>query len=591
MKRIVTHKTNYSPYSWRAKALWIFILVLGAVIILRLFWLQVVKTGDYQLLASRQHDIYQDLPPDRGIIYTQNTRLPADADNRLFPLASNQTFYLVYAQPFAVENAEETVKQINTVLSLPQEVLDRIKKQITRPDTSYAPLVHRVTEEKIAQLELLKLPGIKWQKESLRYYPEGIIGSNVVGFVGWVGDVLQGQYGVEGKFDKELKGEAGYSRSERDATGQMIGIGEQDYKKPVNGADIILTIDNSIEAFACQKLDEGVKKYDASGGAVVILNPKTGAIIAMCGNPNFDPNAYNEATDARAYTNPAIFDAYEPGSVFKPITMAAAMDQEKITPDTTYEDTGEVKIANFTIRNSDLKGHGTTSMTDVLKLSLNTGAIFAMRQIGGDVFRSYLEKFGFGQLTGVELNTEMPGTIASLKQKGEIYPATASFGQGIMVTPLQLAAAYTVLANGGQYAKPHIIDEVHDPIRGVYKIQPELHQVVSPRAATLVAGMMVQVVQEGFGKRAGVPGYYFAGKTGTAQIANVNQGGYGDKTMHTFAGFGPVSDPQFVMVVRLDNPTASRFAESTATPIFGDIAKFIVNYYGLKPDNPAGLGK
>jgi cell division protein FtsI (penicillin-binding protein 3)/stage V sporulation protein D (sporulation-specific penicillin-binding protein) len=328
-----------------------------------------------------------------------------------------------------------------------------------------------------------------------------------------------------------------------------------------------------------------VKKYDADGGAVVIMNPKTGAILAMCGNPDYDPNAYNEVKDIRAYTNPAIFDPYEPGSVFKPLTMAAALDQEKVTPETTYEDKGEERIGGFTIKNSDLQAHGTTTMIDVLKKSLNLGAIFVMRQIGPEVFRQYMEKFGFGQLSGIQLDTEMPGTIDSLKQKGEIYAATASFGQGVMVTPLQLVQAFGALANDGVMMKPYIVDQLIDPTKKVTKNQPQVvRPVVSSRAANLDTGMMVEVVQEGYGKKAGVEGYYIAGKTGTAQVAEKGTGQYGSRTMHTFIGFGPVSDPLFVMVVRLDNPTSARFAESTSTPLFHDIAKFIFNYYQVKPD-------
>jgi cell division protein FtsI/penicillin-binding protein 2 len=584
MKRVLTKKPTFSLYAWRIKALWFFILLLGLVIIGRLFWLQVIKYQDYLHLAAVQHDVSQEILPERGIIYTQDTRVTS-GEPKLFPVANNQTFYLIYGQPYAVVNPEETAKQMNSVLDLPEEVVKKIIEQISKFNDPYEPLVHRVTEEKIAKIKDLNLPGIKWEKESLRYYPEKIIGSNVIGFVGWQNDKLVGQYGIEGYFDQQLAGQKGFLESERDATGRLISVGDQNYQPAVNGSDIILTIDNSIQAVACQKLDEGVKKYDADGGAVVIMNPKTGAILAMCGNPDYDPNAYNEVKDIRAYTNPAIFDPYEPGSVFKPLTMAAALDQEKVTPETTYEDKGEERIGGFTIKNSDLQAHGTTTMIDVLKKSLNLGAIFVMRQIGPEVFRQYMEKFGFGQLSGIQLDTEMPGTIDSLKQKGEIYAATASFGQGVMVTPLQLVQAFGALANDGVMMKPYIVDQLIDPTKKVTKNQPQVvRPVVSSRAANLDTGMMVEVVQEGYGKKAGVEGYYIAGKTGTAQVAEKGTGQYGSRTMHTFIGFGPVSDPLFVMVVRLDNPTSARFAESTSTPLFHDIAKFIFNYYQVKPD-------
>jgi len=584
-RRVVTKKPNYSLYPWRVKALWLFILVFGLIIIVRLFWLQVIKHRDYEHLASIQHDIYQELLPERGIIYTQDTRVAEDDEKKLFPLATNHNFYLVYAQTYAIIDPEKTVEKLNSVLDLPEDVVYRILEQVSKYNDPYEPLVHRVTEEKIEKLAELNLAGINWEKESLRYYPEKNIGSNLVGFVGWVDDELLGQYGVEGYFDEELKGKKGFMKSERDASGRLIGVGEQNYKKAVNGSDIILTIDNSIQAIVCQKLDEAVKHYDATGGTVIVTNPQTGAILAICGSPNYDPNAYNEVGDIRVYTNPAIFDAYEPGSIFKPITMAAAIDQEKLTPETIYEDAGEVKIGNHIIHNANSQVYGEQNMVGVLKESINSGAIFAMRQVGPDIFREYVEKFGFGQLTGIQLDKEVAGTIDSLRKRGEIYAATASFGQGIMVTPLQMITSYAAIANGGKLIKPYVIDQIIDPFGNRQKTEPEeIRQVISPRTATLLSGMMVQVVRDGHAHKAGVEGYYLAGKTGTAEVAERGTGEYGERTIHTFIGFGPVVDPVFVMLVRLDHPTAVRFSADSAAPVFGDIARFILNYYQVKPD-------
>ncbi|MBI5621906.1 penicillin-binding protein 2 [Candidatus Falkowbacteria bacterium] len=584
-RHFTTRKPDYSLHSWRVRFLWWVIVVLTAIVIVRLFWLQVVRHSDYQNLAALQHDIYQEVLPDRGIIYTQNTRLAEGAENKYFPVANNQRFYLIYGQTFAVEDAGKTAEQLNAVLDLPPDVLARIIEQLSKPNDPYEPLVHRVTEDKIAALSALALPGIKWEEETLRYYPDKNIGSNILGFVGWVNDTLVGQYGLEGYFNKELSGEKGFLRSERDATGRLIGVGEQNFKEALNGTDLYLTIDNSIQAFACQTLGDAVTKYDADGGAVIVTNPRTGAVLALCNNPDYDPNDYSAVENIRSYTIPAIFDAYEPGSVFKPLTLAAALEEGKITPETTYEDTGEVKIDGYSIKNSDLKGHGMVSMVDVLKLSLNTGAIFGMRQIGPAKFADYVRNFGFGELTGIQLDSEAAGNITPLKKNKEIYAATASFGQGITVTPLQMVNAYAAIANGGTLMKPYIVERTVDALGSEYRAVPqEIRRVVSERTATLISGMMVQVVEAGYGQRAKVPGYYIAGKTGTAQVAEPGSGVYGSRTMHTFVGFGPVSDPQFVMLVRLDHPTAARFAESTATPAWGQIAKFILNYYQIRPD-------
>ncbi|MFA5076126.1 MAG: penicillin-binding protein 2 [Patescibacteria group bacterium] len=583
--RMITRKI-YTDHPMRIRILWGGIFLFGLIIIGRLFWLQILHHRDYLELASQQHDIYQELLPDRGIIYTQDTRVQDKDNPKLFPVATNRDFYLIYGQTYAIDDPGATTERLNSVLALPQAVADRIQTQLAKYNDPYEPLAHRVTEEKIQKVAELNLAGIKWVKEKSRYYPENNIGSHVLGFVGFVDDKLVGQYGLEGYYNSQISGQAGFVKSERDASGSLIGVGEHDYASPENGSSLVLTIDDTVQTVLCQKLDEAVERYKAEGASVVVMDPKTGAILAMCGWPNFDPNDYGNVENIKYYNNPTVFAAYEPGSVFKPITMSIALDQGKVTPESTYEDTGEVKIGQYSIKNSDLLAHGTQTMTDVLKFSLNTGAIFAMRQAGPETFRDYVEKFGFGVLSGIPLEGESPGTIASLYKKGEIYPVTASFGQGIMVTPLQVATAFSALANGGKLMRPYIVDRVIDPSGIEIRTEPqEIRQVISPRTSVLISGMLVQVVQEGHAKRAAIPGYYVAGKTGTAQVANPSTGDYNSgKTIHTFGGFFPVSDPQLVVVARFDSPQTSQWAEGTAVPFFGEIGKFLASYYQIPPD-------
>ncbi|MBI5221449.1 MAG: penicillin-binding protein 2 [Candidatus Magasanikbacteria bacterium] len=295
------------------------------------------------------------------------------------------------------------------------------------------------------------------------------------------------------------------------------------------------------------------------------------------------PDSYNEVEDINYFNNPAIFYPYEPGSVFKPITMAAALDKEKVTPSATYEDTGEVKIGPYKIRNFDKKAHGIKTMTEVLELSLNTGAMFAAEQVGKEDFVKYVKNFGFGQLTGITLDTEVSGNISSLDKKGDIYYLNASFGQGITATPLQLATAFSALANGGKLIKPYIVSEIVKPDGTLVKTWPEvIRQVISPKTSNLISGMLVSVVEKGYDKKAKVPGYYLAGKTGTAQIAA--KGGYSGEVIHTFAGYGPVSNPRFVILLRLDKPQGVAFAADTLSPLFRQLANFLINYYQIPPD-------
>jgi cell division protein FtsI/penicillin-binding protein 2 len=261
--------------------------------------------------------------------------------------------------------------------------------------------------------------------------------------------------------------------------------------------------------------------------------------------------------------------------------MAAAIDTDKVLPDSTYIDEGFVKYGQFTIKNSDGKANGVPPMTQVLEKSLNTGAIYVEEKLGNDLFRQYVRNFGFGQKTGVELGMEAPGDISSLDKKGDIYSATASYGQGITATPLQIVSAFAAIANGGNLMKAYLVDEINKSDGAKIKTEPKIvRRVINERTATLTSGMLVSVVENGHGKRAGVPGYYVAGKTGTAQVHKSNGPGYEENiTIGSFVGFAPVEDPRFAMIVKIDHPRDVQWAESSAAPIFGEIAKFLLNYY------------
>ena len=307
----------------------------------------------------------------------------------------------------------------------------------------------------------------------------------------------------------------------------------------------------------------------------------------MCGAPDYNPNVYNEVDSIRIFNNPVLFNAYEPGSIFKPLTMAAAVDVGAVTPKTTYIDTGSVMVDGWhkPIGNAEGKVYGESDMTKVLEDSINTGMIFSMRAMGQETFVEYVKAFGFGKTTGIEIETEVPGTIDALDLGSEIYAATASFGQGITVTPLQIVMAYAALANGGVLKQPLIVDEIRHPDGLVEKrATKDIVQVIDPKSARTEAAMLVSVIEHGHGKKAAVPGYYIAGKTGTAQVARKDGIGYDqDNTIGSFAGFGPVENPRFAMVVRIDNPQGVVWAESTAAPLFGELAEFLLQYFEVPP--------
>jgi stage V sporulation protein D (sporulation-specific penicillin-binding protein) len=393
---------------------------------------------------------------------------------------------------------------------------------------------------------------------------------------------------LERYFEKDLAGQPGELVAEQDTSGALI-FGAKNTEQPaVDGSDLILTVDQTIQFQAQSVVKDMVTQNGADSGSIIVANPKTGAILAMANYPDFDPNQFGKVTDPGLFNNQAATGGYEPGSTFKAVTMAAALDAGKITPDTTYTDAGFVKVDNYTIKNAEPGARGIQTMTQALDFSLNTGAIFAENTLGNIDFLKYVNNFGFGKKTGIEL-PENAGDLSGLKGNITANYDTASFGQGISATPLQMLQAYGALANSGKMMKPYIVQSKISADGKAVNTQPqELRQVVSPQTAAAISAMLVDVVENGFGKKAAVPGYYLAGKTGTAQVPNKNgKPGYEpNDNIGSFIGYGPVDNPQFVMLVRVDHPRDVQFAESTAGPAWGKMAQFILNYLQIPPTRP-----
>lgn len=439
-----------------------------------------------------------------------------------------------------------------------------------------------------SDLEPVAYEGIDHIMKKYRYYPENEVGAHILGFVSSEDGRPMGNYGLEGFFNDELFGSRGEVKSELGAEKDIIIVNDRQYREPKDGSDLRLSIDRSIQFAACRKLKESMDKFKADKGTVLIMAPETGALLAMCSYPSYNPNEYGQVENMEVFNNPAVFEQYEPGSVFKTITMAAAINEGKISPSTIYNDKGKIMIEGWdkAIKNSDFssKGaHGWVDMDYVLSHSLNTGSIFAMKQIGAEKLADYVKDFGFGQKTGIELESESPGNIKKLL-RDRIRPveaATASYGQGITVTPLQLVSAYAAFANDGVLMKPYIVKEVIRNDKEPFETRPvRVRRVVSEKTADLILGMLANVVEEGHAAKAGVEGYYVGGKTGTAEVASEEKRGYSeDKSIHNFVGVAPISDPKFVMLTKINNPKVDGYSASTAAPLFGEIAEFILNYY------------
>ncbi|MCX6795680.1 MAG: penicillin-binding protein 2 [Candidatus Falkowbacteria bacterium] len=498
--------------------------------------------------------------------YLKHLDKPGDPYEPLVKKMSTEDLLKLYAAIYS--ESTSTPGLISTTSSVRAQDLDILHEQIVNTADNNRPL---------------DIKGLGYEFFKYRYYPEGDNAAHLAGFVDTDG---VGHYGLEGFFNSELTGTFGFLRAEKGVGRNMLIVNDQEYVKPEDGSDLVLTIDRNVEFAVCDQLKAAIEKYNATGGSVIVGDPKTGAIIAMCSYPAFDPNDYKSVEDIQYFNNPTIFSQYEPGSVMKTITMAAGIDQGKVSPNSTYNDPGQMFITGWPkpISNSDYstKGaHGVVDMNFVLENSLNTGAIFVMRQTGAKTFLDYVKNFGFGKKFGIELESEVPGTIANLLQRRvpEIDYSTASFGQGISVTPLQMVVSYMALANKGLMMKPYLVKEISKPGGEKIEIKPKpIRQVVSEHTANTVLAMLTNVVEKGHSKKAAVSGYYIGGKTGTAQVAS--KGSYSKSDfIHTFVGVAPIEDPKFVLLTKIDNPKGLQYAESTAVPLGQGIIDYLLKYY------------
>jgi len=461
-----------------------------------------------------------------------------------------------------------------------------IEEKLSDSDDMFEVVKRKISQEEADKIKKLNLKGVKITTENFRYYPGEELASHIVGFIGSDGEKLRGMYGIESAWENELKGENGKLSQERDNRGRWISIIDRDLIPAEDGFDLILTIDEAVQYEVEKILKEAMEKHRADSGSIIVQDSKTGKILAMTNYPDFNPNEFGKVEDMSAFINSSVSSAYETGSVFKTITLATGIDTGVISPSTTYVDTGIVHEAGYSIENSDFKSYGEQTMTEVLEKSLNTGVIFVEKLVGNKRFAEYVERFGFGNSSGIELPGEASGNIKNLEKiNRDIQFFTASYGHGITATPLQLANAYSAIANNGKLMKPQIVDKIIYN-NGDEKItEPEeIRQVIKSDTAKQMLEMLGSVVENGHGKRAGVLGYKVGGKTGTAQVAKSGEKGYEENiTIGSFAGIAPINDPKFTVIVKIANPKDVLWAESSAAPAFGKVMNFLLNYYNVAP--------
>lgn len=567
-----THKS----FHWRLILIIAFFsLVLGAVAV-RVFSLAIVEHRRFVLAAERQQQVLQTLPSTRGSIFMQ------DKLSNLQPLAAEKTFYTAVAAPKNIVEPQKAAKILSEILAIPEaELLNKLAKS----SDPYEVIAKKISDEAAAKITNLKVKGFDVVEEGRRVYPHGALAAALVGFVSYKDGDEKGEYGLEKQYEDRLKGERGFFAGEKDTSGYWVALGRRILNPPVNGDNLVLTVDPNIQFKVEEELSALIKKWQGESALAIVMEPKTGRILALASRPTFDPNEYSREKDFSVFRMPAVDSQFELGSVFKPITLSAGINAGAVMATTTYSDPGTVAINGFRISNFDGQSHGVQTMTQVLEKSLNTGAMFVEQKLGKEKFLEFLKKFGFGIRTGIDFPGELSGNISNLDAKKDIDYATASFGQGIAVTPIQMAAAIGAIANKGVAMKPYLVEKTIDANGNETLFRPqEVRRVISTETSEVLSKMLVSTVRAGFENRAGVKGYFIAGKTGTAQIPLKGRRGYSEDVIHTFVGYAPAFDPRFLALFEIVRPQGNRFAANTLTPAFHNIAEFILNYYEIPPD-------
>lgn len=557
----------------RYRTVLLFFTLIFGVILLRLFYWQVVKAEELSELGQIQYGQSIKIEPVRGEIMTSDG----------FPIAANKITYLLYANPKEVKNKSQVSRFLAESLGIDQA---SISAQLDQ-DLFWVPIAHGIDPQIREQIEKEEILGLGFEKQFERFYPEASMAANLLGFVGKdENGGSKGYSGIEGYYDRLLKGKHGSAVQIHDAIGRPI-LARVDNERSfgTDGSSLNLHINRSIQFLAERKLKEGIERYGAAGGMVGIMDPKTGAILAMANFPSFDPAKYGEYS-SDLYKNTFVTNLYEPGSTFKPLIMSAAFNEKLLTPQSKCPIcAGPVSVGGYDLHTWNDEYFPNATMLEVIQHSDNTGMVYTAQKLGLDRMIKYLNRFGIGKLTGIDLQGEV---VAEIKPKEDWYAvdlATTGFGQGISITPIELLTAFSSIANNGVMMEPHIVSSVTDIHGEITKIPPkEIGRPISAATAKVMTEVLVNAVDKGEARWAKIDNYRVAGKTGTASIPV--EGKYDpNKTIASFIGFAPASDPKFIMLVILDRPTARIYGAETAAPVFFGIAQGLFTYFGIAPEN------
>ncbi len=558
----------------RVALLFMALAVFGILICGRLFYLQVVRGSYFAELDLAQAEEVRSLQSPRGTIYDRNGKV----------LAVSAVTLSLYADPQELNRDPQVLAQtLAPLLSVSEAKLAEKLAQTNRFVWLERMLDKEVSDQVKALIEQQKITGLHFLEESKRYYPNGNLLAQVLGFVG-IDD--KGLDGIEMVLDEEIKGDSKQQTIITSRYGTPILKSTLSQLFPDEERSVYLTIDAQIQFFAERALDRAMGTTRAAGGSIIVMDPRTGEILAMANRPTYNPNRFEEGTE-EDFRNRAVTDLYEPGSTFKPIIAAAALASGSITPETVLHDTGEVYASGHTIQNWNGEGYGDVRLVDIIKYSINTGFAMVGLRTGGDVLTDYAKRFGFGRPTGIELPGEGEGILFNPDDMRDSDIATMSIGQSIAVTPLQMLQAYGALANGGKMMKPHVIASIVNPDGTTYQASKaeEVGQPITPEVDHTLVPMLEQVVSGGGGVKAQVNGYRLAGKTGTAQKLDTEHGGYLDgRYIASFIGFGPIEQPEAVCLVVLDDPEGVYYGGQIAAPVFAEVMGEIMRYRGIHPN-------
>jgi cell division protein FtsI/penicillin-binding protein 2 len=561
---------------------WFLYSLIGLVSILlvsKIFIVQVLNAESYTQHADRQYVAPRVDDFDRGTIYF------SEKNGERVSAATLKTGFTLAINPKALEAADDVYAQLSAIVDVEYE---DFMYRAALTDDPYEVVAKRLEPGQAEAIEELQIDGVILSKEKWRYYPAGTRASHVLGFVGYQGDTLAGRYGLERRYNDILR---------RDTEELYVNFFAEVFSNirpnmTINGSsnrkgDVVTTIEPTVQKELESELLHLLTQWNAESGGGIIMHPQTGAIEAIAALPTYDPNTYNSENDQLVFSNPLLENVYEMGSIIKPLTVAAGLDSNAVSADSTYTDYGYVELNGEKIQNYDGRARGVVNMQEVLNQSLNTGVVHIMQQMGHDTFREYMEDFNMGNKTRIDLPNETKGLVGNLKSGRDIEYATASFGQGVAVTPINMTQMLAVLGNGGVLVTPHIVKEIDYEFGFSNELTQDVPtRVIREETSEEITRMLVEVTDTALrGGAVKMDGYSIAAKTGTAQIADPENGGYyEDKYLHSFFGYFPAYNPEFLVFLYVINPREVRYASETLTNPFMDITKFLINYYEILPD-------